>query len=448
VTEAAGSGTGTDLVTASVSFTLGDNLENLSLTGSDAINGTGNALVNVINGNAGNNVLDGGDGNDTLNGGAGNDSLIGGIGNDLLDGGTGIDNLTGGVGNDTYTVDDSGDVIVELLNEGTADIVNASASYTLSANLETLNLTGTAAINGTGNALANTITGNSADNVLDGGDGNDVLKGGDGNDTLRGGAGNDNLDGGLGTDNMAGGVGTDTYTVDSVGDVVTELTGEGTDIVNASIDYTLGDNLETLTLTGTATLGNGNALNNTLNGNALDNVLYGDAGTDTLNGNDGNDTLRGGVGNDTLNGGNGDDTLDGGAGNDTMNGGAGSDTYLFGRAGGQDSINNNDADPAAMDVLRLGADVNYDQLWFRHVGNNLEISIIGSTDRVTVTNWYLGSAYQLDQIITASGNVLTSAEVEALVNAMAGFAPPALGTTNLGPTYDPIRPVIVGNWTN
>jgi subtilisin-like proprotein convertase family protein len=172
---------GTDTVQSSISYTLGANLENLTLTGTAAINGTGNSLNNVITGNSGNNTLNGGSGNDTLNGGKGNDTM------------------RGGAGNDTYVVDSTGDVIVENLNEGT-DTVQSSISYTLGANLENLTLTGTAAINGTGNSLNNVITGNSGNNTLNSGSGVDTLLGGNGNDILIGGTGNDTLTGGAGSD--------------------------------------------------------------------------------------------------------------------------------------------------------------------------------------------------------------------------------------------------------
>jgi hypothetical protein len=79
-------GGGTDLVQSSISYSLvgRPNIENLTLTGATAINGTGNAANNVITGNTGNNIISGGLGNDTINGGAGADSLIGGSGNDVF----------------------------------------------------------------------------------------------------------------------------------------------------------------------------------------------------------------------------------------------------------------------------------------------------------------------------------------------------------------------------
>jgi len=162
---------GTDTVNASVSYTLPDNVENLILTGSGNINGTGNALNNILTGNSGANILMGGDGNDTLDGKGGSDTMI------------------GGRGNDTYIVDTiaslfvPGDMVIENANEGT-DTVRASVSYTLPDNVENLILTGRTNINGTGNSLNNIITGNTGNNILNGGAGADTLTGGTGADTF------------------------------------------------------------------------------------------------------------------------------------------------------------------------------------------------------------------------------------------------------------------------
>jgi len=416
-------GEGTDTVQSSITYTLGANLENLTLTGAGTINGTGNGLANVITGNGAANSLSGLAGNDTLSAGAGDDTL---------DGGTGQDAMTGGAGNDTFIVDDAGDTVTENAAEGT-DTVQSSVTYTLSANVENLTLTGAAAINGTGNALANTIIGNGAANILDGAAGADAMSGGAGNDTyvvddtgdtvtenaaegtdlvqssvtytlaanvenltLTGvaaidGTGNtlanslvgntaaNILDGAAGADSMSGGAGDDTYVVDDAGDAVTENAAEGTDTVQSSITYTLGANLENLTLTGVAAIdGTGNALANTIVGNAAANTLDGAAGADAMTGGDGDDTyivddagdvvtenaaegtdtvqssvsfalsanvenltLTGaaainGTGNtlaNTIVGNTAANILDGAAGADAMSGGAGNDTYVVDDAG-------------------------------------------------------------------------------------------------------------------
>ena len=213
-------------------------------------------------------------GNDWIKAGTGNDDLGGGDGNDTLNGGTGADLLIGGKGNDTYVVDNVGDVIAEVLNQG-IDTVESSITWTLRANLENLTLQGTTAINGTGNNLNNIITGNTAKNVLNGGLGNDTLNGDLGNDTLLGGAGNDS------------------YYVDSTADIITENANAGTDSVfSTAATYTLSTNVENLTLQGTTAInGTGNTLNNNITGNTGNNILTGNAGADTLTGGVGNDSL-------------------------------------------------------------------------------------------------------------------------------------------------------------
>ncbi|WP_294260892.1 calcium-binding protein [Propionivibrio sp.] len=217
VTEAASAGT--DLVQSSVTYSLAANVENLTLTGTNAINGTGNALDNILIGNSAVNTLTGGAGNDTLDGGAGADKLLGGL------------------GDDTYIVDNTGDVVTENANEGT-DLIQSSVTYTLSANVEALVLTGTGAINGTGNTGNNLVRGNGAVNTLNGGTGNDILEGGDGNDILsdtsgtalfNGGTGADTITGGAGAEIYLGGLGNDTYTTGAGNDIILFNKGDGQD---------------------------------------------------------------------------------------------------------------------------------------------------------------------------------------------------------------------------
>ncbi|SER19517.1 calcium-binding protein [Sphingobium sp. YR768] len=338
-------GEGNDSVFSSVNYSLaGLSIENLTLTGTTNINATGNGDANSLTGNDGNNVIDGGAGADTM---------------------------AGGLGNDTYYVDDVNDNVIEADNAGT-DTILSSVSYALTGRIvETLTLTGSAALTATGNARANILNGNSGANILIGLEGNDTLNGGAGNDTLNGGAGNDIMDGGAdidtvtyadataavtvnlattaaqntggagtdtlsnienligssfgdtlngssaanvidggtGADTMAGGAGDDIYYVDNVGDNVVEADGAGSDTIYSSVSYTLaGRIVETLILTGSANIdATGNGRVNMLVGNSGNNVLSGLDGADTLIGNGGNDTLDGGAGADILTGGLGDD---------------------------------------------------------------------------------------------------------------------------------------------
>jgi len=162
------------------------------------------------------------------------------------------------------------DTVIEQANEGN-DHVIANIDYTLTENVESLALADGVS-KGSGNALDNTITGNDSNNELDGGAGNDEL---------------------------TGGLGDDTYHVDSLADVINELSGEGNDTVVASLDYTLADALENLTLSGSAQQGVGNAVANTLQGNDANNTLQGLAGADTFIQSAGEDVLQGGLDADT-----------------------------------------------------------------------------------------------------------------------------------------------------
>jgi VCBS repeat-containing protein len=162
------------------------------------VGGNGN---DRLNGGDGNDSLDGTLGADRLYGDAGNDVLVGGSSANTMDGGTGVDTMTGGGGNDTYYVDQSTDVVIELALGG-ADLVRSTVSYTLSDYIENIILTGTDAINATGNILSNRLVGNAAANELFGLGGNDRLDGGIGNDRLVGGTGRDILTGGSDEDDF------------------------------------------------------------------------------------------------------------------------------------------------------------------------------------------------------------------------------------------------------
>jgi Ca2+-binding RTX toxin-like protein len=214
VTELAGGGT--DRIQSSISLSLNVSgrfdVENLTLTGSSAINGFDNSLSNVLTGNNAVNTLTARAGNDTLFGMGGDDFLSGGTGSDSLNGGTGADAMSGEAGNDNYVVDNVGDTVIEASGGG-ADRILSSISLNLSVgallNVENLTLTGASALNGTGNTSSNALVGNNADNVLAGLGCSDQISGLGGNDSLDGGIGNDTLNGGVGNDSIITGTGTD-----------------------------------------------------------------------------------------------------------------------------------------------------------------------------------------------------------------------------------------------
>jgi VCBS repeat-containing protein len=464
--------------------------------------GAGNDTINAL---AGNDRLDGGDGNDILNGGAGNDIILGGAGNDRLDGSKGGDSMTGGAGNDTYVVDDAGDTVTEAANGG-VDSIEASVTYLMGADIENLLLTGQGDIGGFGNALANHMTGNSGANVLSaaggndvvygmggddtlaggagadtmyGGVGNDILDGGDGGDKLYGelgsdtligglqgdyidggagddvinaGGGNDTLLGGLGKDSMRGGAGNDVYYVDNLLDTVTELAGEGEDVVHATVSFVLTGNVEVLTLDGAAAInGTGDASNNRIIGNAASNIIDGGAGADimtgglgsdnyvvdnvgdrvieltgegtdtvsaslnyvlgenlenliltgsaglagagnatsnSLTGNEGANLLSGLDGNDKLVGAGGDDTLLGGLGNDNLSGGAGGDLINGG---------------AGNDILAGGTGADLFLITSASVRLSASSALAVETDQILDFNAGTGDRIDLSQIDANAG---------------------------------------------
>lgn len=309
---------------------------------------TGNASDNVIVGGNGHDTLDGAAGNDTLNGGAGNDiyvidrmadiiidssgndtiriglssgtyilqsgiengilltgsrasltgnsannALTGNTGANILDGGSGADTMTGDRGNDTYIVDNQNDVLVEAEagTVGGTDIVKSSVNFILGTNIENLTLTENA-LEGTGNALANTIIGNDEDNLLDALGGKDYLR---------------------------GGLGDDVYIVDliqsgrsyALEDSIFESSNQGVDTIRlrndgnllplTPISLSVANHIENFDISAAG------ALSINIAGNGLSNILTGNDGVNTLNGGAGNDALIGADGADTLYGGTGMD---------------------------------------------------------------------------------------------------------------------------------------------
>ncbi|HEY8086014.1 MAG TPA: calcium-binding protein, partial [Methylophilaceae bacterium] len=322
------------------------------------------------------NTLIGDDNNNTLTDALG--------GNDYLDGGLGADTMTGGAGDDTYVVDNAGDIVTETSGNGN-DTILSSITYNLAdtdgagtngGNVENLTLTGTAAINATGNSLANILIGNSANNTL-----TDAL------------GGDDTLDGGAGADTMSGGAGNDTYVVDNVGDIVTETSGNGNDTILSSITYSLvdtdgagtnGGNVENLTLTGFASINaTGNALNNVITGNSGDN---------------------------------------------TLTGGAGNDTYVLAAGFGHDLIIDTDATGGNIDTISFAAGINPSDVLVTRNGQDLLLTV--GTNVATVQNWFASNTNKIEQIQFAdtSNTLWNVATITSLLNS------PPTGTVTIAGT--------------
>ncbi|MHB1586281.1 MAG: lipase family protein [Acidiferrobacteraceae bacterium] len=389
------------VMTASIAATNGDLL----------FAGGGNAS---LTGGAGNDTLYGWGANDTLTGGTGNEQLFGEDPSALLQGGSGTDTLTalaandtltGGSGNTTFVINDATDVVTDPFTSGTNTLLS-SVSYVQPLNVQNLTLTGSADLTATGNSQSGVLTANTGNDTLVAGTGIDTLVGGSGNDTfvvnntadvvtespntgnntvlasvsyvqplnvqnltltgsadltatgnsqsgvLTANSGNDTLIAGTGIDTLVGGSGNDTFMVNNSADVIVEQPNTGDNTAFSSVSYALGANVQNLTLTGSADL--------TATGNGQNGVLTA---------NTGNDTLIGGEGS-------GSETLQGGAGHDTfvLNWGMGADTAI--NASSQGSL------------VELGQGLSFSDLSAVQIGNDLQLSITGTTTSLVLKNYF------------------------------------------------------------
>lgn len=306
-----------------------------------------------------------------------------------------------------------------------------------------------------GTAGSDTLRGDGQDNVLNGLAGNDILYGGAGNDVLDGGAGNDYLSGGSGNDTYLfyRGMGQDSISefdltpgsndvIRVAADIGADdivLTRKGSDLVlsikGTTDSMTIYNYLDANYKVEQVLFADGSAWTvddlkrlsrvapseaaDTVYGDDSDERIEGLGGNDSLYGLDGNDVLIGGAGDDWLYGGNGNDTLDGGAGNDRLDGGAGNDTYLFQRGGGQDIISDRDWKTGNLDVIRFAAGIAASDIKASRQGDSLELAIIGSTDKLTVKDWFLSSDYQVEQVHFADGTTWDVATMKAMVRGTA-----------------------------
>lgn len=378
-----------------------------------------------------------------LVGDASDNRLYGGRGDDKLDGGLGADYMAGGMGDDKYVLDHPNDVVVENLNGG-EDNVTVSFDYTLAANFENLTITGSAII-ATGNSADNIIKANAQANSLTGAMGNDLLYGGAGDDIYIYRAGDgadevfDNATGKVGKNTVLIDAGLDTIRLENInslndiefeklgGDLVLGLrqSGENEAINKLANRINLNNWNNLLSRVEVLEMGDGNRY-------TISNWTIGGSGNDTLLDGNADGRLYGGGGNDTLDAQDGNDYLDGGLGNDRLIGGAGFDTYRFGRGNGIDTIVETTS-VSDRDIVMLRPGINANQLWFKKNGNHLEMSVIGSKDKLVYENWYSGS--HVEEIRTANGEVLSDTAVTHLVNAMSVLTEPKLGQNDLPASY-------------
>ncbi|MCU7806252.1 MAG: hypothetical protein KZQ73_00035 [Candidatus Thiodiazotropha sp. (ex Semelilucina semeliformis)] len=416
-----------------------------------------------------NDILYGEGGDDTLNGDAGNDTLIGGAGADTLDGGRGYDQLIGGAGND-------------ILGGG------AGSSDTM---------------HGTWDASAGLWRGND----YTGGTGDDTLRGtykadtyyyaiGDGQDVIV--EDRHSSSGAAFVDRIVLGAGISEADVNlvregmdllinfaTVGDQIRVKSWYANDNHRVEIlefaDSTVWDvatmhsvGLEVHGTSGADTLTGVDTQNDLLYGEGGDDLLSGGGGHDTLVGGEGADTLDGGAGRDQLLGGAGDDVLGGasnssdasggtwdantglwhgndytgGTGDDTLRGTRYADSYHYAVVDGQDVIVDQGGYTGATYVDKIDLNgVNHDQLWFERSGDDLVMSVIGATDKVSIQNWYQSPSNQIEQINASDGMSLTNTNLDQLVSAMAAFSAPSVGEMTL-PTnvQEELQPVIATVW--
>ncbi|MES2831504.1 MAG: calcium-binding protein [Pseudomonadota bacterium] len=405
---------GTSITTAAINAKV-----MMGTTDNDTLIGIPTA--DTLTGLAGNDTLSGGHGNDIMNGGTGDDILNGGTGNDMLNGGGGNDVLRGDLGNDIYQfgVGSGKDVIssndymagkidtVQLLGLTRAQVtlrrdyndliilVNGTSDSLTVSNHFHKEATGGFQIDKIVYADGTSITSDAIKRqVMIATDEDDILMGFATADAISGLAGADTLWGGGGSDTLLGGTQDDS-----------------------------------------------------LNGGDGNDNLQGQDGKDQLSGDAGDDVLSGGAGNDTLSGGAGNDIFIGGAGNDVLSNDAGNDIYQFGKGAGVDVIVQYDNVASANDVALLGAGIAKDQIWLERIDNNLQLTLIETNDKLVISNWYSGSVYQIDTFQLADGKKLLSSKVDALVSAMAAFAPPSAGQIKLSAEYqNKLNPVLAASW--
>lgn len=455
-------------------------------------------------------ILLGGAGNDTLSGEAGDDLLIGGSGDDtyLFASGDGLDTIQDSEGANTllFTGDitfsqvasgllKSGDDLVLIVNDGVDEVTiedffvigessiqtiefETGGSITAEQLFSAFGITMPTSVDSDfdayyeGDNSANTLTGDTTNDSLSGFGGDDTLEGGEGDDLLVGGYGDDTYlfalgDGQDTIDNSGGGTDTLRFTgtitfsdvasglLKSNDDLMLQVSGT-TDQVTISNFFLGGDySIDVIEFEsgGSLTADQIFSAYGLTNPDSSGSPDYGDLpesssfGTVIALGSE-DQTILASSDAEMIDAGAGNDVLQGNQGNDYLIGGQGDDTYQFALGDGQDRINNFSNIADETDTLVLGDDITKDDIWLTQSGDDLVIDFSGSDDQITVNDWFVDEAYQIDEI-HAGDEILSNANVEALVSAMAGFDNPVSGSMELSNTVKTqINPSIVAAWTD
>lgn len=460
---------GYDSVVSSANYILNANIEELRLVEGYNINGTGNRLNNKIIGNSQDNILDGV---------------------------TGADTMIGGLGNDTYYVDNLGDQAIELVGEG-SDTVNASISYALGANVENLTLLdfskaekgmadgvnilvygypkafeldymqgnavagykGTCALTSIANLATQANQALSEAQVVQTAINNNwCVTNASTTDYQRGGSNYVQQQALLNTYGIKNGIimgyneqaianlikggrgviiglnagklwGDSAYLDNGGVNHVVTVTGVACDATTGAINgFYIADSGRGLVsdMTRYVAIADFRANASVTNAYAIYTIEPIKLWEENINAT-GNDLTN------LINGNRGNNTLTGGKGNDTLIGGAGNDTYMFAKGDGQDTVIDTDATAGNTDALQLSG-INQTNLWFKHMGNDLQINVMGTTDQILVKDWYVsgpsGTDNQVERIKTADGLTMYNTDVEKFVQAMAAFAPPPAAQTS------------------
>ena len=403
-------GAASNVVLADFNYTALPGVTQVVLTGSSNLTAWANNGAIVLEGGAGADTLIGGAGTDTLVGGSGATTMKAGTGATTFEAGSGVATMIGGSGSAYFEVNNTADVVTAQANGG-HNIIQSSVSYTASANVDTLELSGSANLTGTANSGDCTVYANSGNDTLIGGAGASTLIGGAGTEIMRAGSGSAVMVAGAGLTTMIGGMGSNIFKVDNTADVIQLQTGAASNVVQTTVSYAAQTGVTQVVLTGAGNL------TATANGGTI--VLEGGSGSDTLIGGAGSDTLIAGSGATTMKAGSGNTIMEAGGGVTTMIGGSGHDNFQVNSTADVVTAQANGGYNTVQSTVSYVAPTNVTVMTFTGAGaitgtangGNLTMTANSGTDTLIagagVDSFYLGSG--TDTVISGSNQLVVNA---------------------------------------